>query len=117
MRAYVVNQDSVTWRMIDDEAVIVHAGTSEYFSLNQLGTWLWGLLEKPRTTADLISALGARYRLDGESLAADAEEFVAHLSVANFSALRRRVPTRGPVLGDIRCHSQTLASPRADATA
>jgi len=96
MRAYVVNQDSVTWRMIDDEAVIVHAGTSEYFSLNQLGTWLWGLLEKPRTTADLISALGARYRLDGESLAADAEEFVAHLSVANFSALRRRVPTRGP---------------------
>ena len=34
MRAYVVNRSQVTWRVVDDEAVLVHyADTSEYFSL------------------------------------------------------------------------------------
>lgn len=82
MRAHVVNRADVTWRVVDDEAVLVHAQTSEYFSLNESGTWLWGLLEAPRTAADLTAALSARYRREGGETAADVEAFVARLEQA-----------------------------------
>jgi Coenzyme PQQ synthesis protein D (PqqD) len=82
MQAYVVNRGSATWRVVDDEAVIVHAETSEYFSLNQSGTWVWGLLEAPRSVADLAAAVGARYGRDAAATVPDLEAFVAHLERA-----------------------------------
>lgn len=82
MRAYVVNRADVTWRVVDDEAVLVHAQTSEYFSLNESGTWLWGLLEAPCTAADLTAALGARYRRGAGDTAADVEAFLSRLEQA-----------------------------------
>lgn len=62
MEAFVVNRDEVSWRVIDDEAVIIHCTTSDYFALNQSGTWLWELMaEVPRTSAGLVEALSSRY--------------------------------------------------------
>ena len=92
---YVANHARVTWRVVDDEAVIVHTETSEYFSLNQSGTWLWSLLQTPRTLPDLTTALSARYERDASATAADVEAFVAHLERAGL--LLRAHP--GPVTG------------------
>lgn len=97
MRAYVVNHEHVTWRVVDDEAVIVHAKTSEYFSVNQSGTWLWNLLDTPRTLLDLSAALGVRYPHEGARTAADVEAFVAQLELAGL--LREQDPRESVVTG------------------
>lgn len=82
MQAYVVNRDKVTSQVIDDEAVILHADTSEYFGLNQSATWLWTRMDTPRTAAELIAAMGARYRLAGADIGADVEDFLSRLTQA-----------------------------------
>lgn len=41
MRHYRICEDHAAWRVVDGEAVIVHAETSAYFGLNVTGTALW----------------------------------------------------------------------------
>ena len=82
MPAYVVDRDRVTWRIVDDEAVVVHAETSDYFSLNASGTWLWTVLELPRTAQALAEALSARYGHPAADAAADVDAFLAQLAGA-----------------------------------
>lgn len=79
MPAYVVDRDRVTWRVVDDEAVVVHAETSDYFSLNASGTWLWTLLERPRTPETLAGALSARWERAAAETAADVAAFLSEV--------------------------------------
>ena len=104
MPAYVLNRDKVTWRVVDDEAVIVHTDTSDYFSLNESGTWLWTLLEVARTPQDLSAALSARYRRAAAETTPDVDAFVAQLTSAGLlvpgetarAAPTAPTPARGP---------------------
>jgi hypothetical protein len=82
MQAYVVNRDKVTAQVIDDEAVILHADTSEYFGLNQSATWLWMRMDTPRTAAELIAAIAARYRHAAADVGQDVEDFLSRLTQA-----------------------------------
>src|SRR5215831_7724596 len=69
----------------------------------------------PMPAADRLAGVAARgiraRQLD------ELPAVVVFRSVANFSALRRRVPTRGPVLGDIRFQTRTRHAAGADVTA
>jgi len=45
---------NVAWRVVDEEAVLLHAENSSYFGLNQTATILWArLAEHPMTAAQL----------------------------------------------------------------
>jgi hypothetical protein len=80
MHGLVVNRDEVAWRVVDDEAVVVHSKTSDYFSLNQSGTWLWGLMaDAPRTPAYLVDALSLRYARAAAETAPDVSAFLDRL--------------------------------------
>lgn len=83
MQGLVVNRDEVAWRVVDDEAVLVHAKTSDYFSLNESGTWLWGLMaDAPRTAVDLADALSVRYARAAADTAPDVSAFLDRLLAA-----------------------------------
>lgn len=46
---------SVAWRVADDEAVLLHADSSEYFGLNLTGTLLWiELTAHPQSLLQLV---------------------------------------------------------------
>jgi hypothetical protein len=52
--------DDVAWRVVEGEAVLVHAETSAYFGLNRTGTALWvALANGARTAEDLVQILPA----------------------------------------------------------
>jgi hypothetical protein len=54
---FQVDTDSAVWKIVDGEAVVVHADSSEYFGLNASGTALWEVLASSSPTADELAAL------------------------------------------------------------
>lgn len=61
---YHVDEQKVIWRVIDGEAVIVHAETAQYFGTNQSGAVLWArLITGPAAVDDLGRVLQDRFGL------------------------------------------------------
>jgi hypothetical protein len=53
---YRVEDASVAWRVVDEEAVLLHADSSEYFGLNLTGTLLWTRLAEQAMTSSQLAA-------------------------------------------------------------
>jgi hypothetical protein len=78
MRRYRANTDKVVWRIVDGEAVLVHADTSAYYGLNATGTSIWEALVSASLTPDEIGRrLSERYGVAADALLADVDAFLA----------------------------------------
>jgi len=62
-----------------DVAILIHAQTSVYYSLNEVGTVFWNMLDGTRTIADCATAIAAEYAAPPEVIAADLLEISADL--------------------------------------
>lgn len=72
--------ETVTWRKTGDEAVILDLETSEYYSANETGTFIWELLGAGRSPEKIAEALAAEYGLARERADADTAEFLGELA-------------------------------------
>jgi hypothetical protein len=61
---YRVIDANVAWRVVDEEAVLLHADSSAYFGLNQTGTLLWAKLAQQPMTLDQLDSW-ARKKFSG----------------------------------------------------
>jgi hypothetical protein len=84
--------------VFDDEVVIIHFDTGNYYSLDSVGTEIWGLIESGRSVAEIVEALALRYEdSDGEMEGAVTrfvvelreEDLVAPSMAGNLSSLRQ----------------------------
>jgi hypothetical protein len=83
MSAYWVSRDIATWRVVDDEAVIIHVQTSDYFSLNQTGTFIWSqLAERPHTASQMAELVARRCGRNAADVGPDVAAFFAQLQEA-----------------------------------
>ncbi|OGR75460.1 MAG: hypothetical protein A2X32_13150 [Elusimicrobia bacterium GWC2_64_44] len=71
---------AVTWRKTGDEAVILNLETSEYYSLNETGTFIWELLAAGKPAARITEALSAEYGVTADQAAEDLADFLKDLS-------------------------------------
>jgi hypothetical protein len=71
---------TVTWRKTGEEAVILDMETSEYYSANGTGTFIWELLNAGEKPDKIAKALAAEYGIPEEQAAADAAEFLHDLA-------------------------------------
>ena len=69
---------------IDDEIVVMHLASGEFFSLTGTGRALWLLIDGTRTRAAVLAAAAAQYGLEPADIADDADEFLTLLSSAGF---------------------------------
>lgn len=72
------------FRKIVDEAVLVPtklnvADMDAIYTLNESGALLWGLLETPRSSEDLLAAMAEGYEADPQVLASDLQHFLAEM--------------------------------------
>ena len=67
---------TITWRKVNDEAVILNLETSVYYSVNNTGTFIWELLAGGRPTGKIGLALAEEYGISPEDAAADTAEFL-----------------------------------------
>ena len=71
---------AVTWRKAGEEAVILNLETSEYYSANETGTFIWELLSAGKRTGKIAEALAEEYGITAEQAAGDIEDFVKDLA-------------------------------------
>jgi PqqD family protein of HPr-rel-A system len=77
---YSINKQQVTFRVLDEGAVVVNCETGYYYTLNATGTFLWELLdERDMTLEELTAALARAYEQDENSLVADVERHLDEL--------------------------------------
>lgn len=81
---YRVHDTNVAWRVADDEAVVLHADSSAYYGLNQIGTLLWvQLAEHPMTLEQLSAWAESFFPAAPPSLPAEVSAFVQGLLELN----------------------------------
>lgn len=61
---YKINSEDITYRIIDNQAVILNLKTGNYYSLNETGTFIWELLNKGINRQDLIDRVIEEFGVD-----------------------------------------------------
>lgn len=72
--------EAVTWRKAGDDAVILNLETSEYYSANETGTFIWELLSAGKKPGSIAEALAAQYAIDQDQAARDVTAFLKDLA-------------------------------------
>ncbi|MFH1618722.1 MAG: PqqD family protein [bacterium] len=69
----------LAWRKVENEGVILNLRTSEYFSFNQAGTFIWELLCRGTAPASISRKLAEEFEINEGRAACDLEEFLRTL--------------------------------------
>jgi coenzyme PQQ biosynthesis protein PqqD len=64
----------------EDEVVLLHTETEEYFTLNSVGAEIWALVDGERQVAAIVAALAASYEMEEAELAGDVDELLDDLA-------------------------------------
>ena len=72
--------EAVTWRKAGDDAVILNLETSEYYSTNETGTFIWELLSAGKDPDSIAEALAAEYAIDRDQADQDLSAFLKDLA-------------------------------------
>jgi len=68
---YTLDKDSVTYRIIGQEAVILNMDNGNYYSLNKTGTLAWKALVEGKNLDEILALLKKKYPLPEERLKKD----------------------------------------------
>lgn len=71
-----LRDEGVTWRLVDDEVVVLDRRTWAYLSINDSGALLWARLVDGATKAELVATLVEGFELAQERADADVESFL-----------------------------------------
>ncbi|MEP7359502.1 MAG: PqqD family protein [Anaerolineales bacterium] len=64
---------------LDDEAAILNLKTGIYFGLNDVGAWIWRLIQEPHSVADIRAAVLAEFEVDAETCQSDLQALLRDL--------------------------------------
>jgi hypothetical protein len=79
-RVIVSKSDKLAQRMFEDRMLVVTAEDSMLHRLNDVGTFIWGLLDSPRTVDDICRAVAAEFDgVDAVAVEKDVVRFVDEL--------------------------------------
>ena len=62
----ITRNPGVLSRVVEDETVLLEPETGSYFALNQTGTAIWELIEKPTELSQVRDQLLERFEVDSE---------------------------------------------------
>lgn len=86
---YRIDKDSITYRIIDNEAVILNLDSGYYYSLNKVGTKIWLAIDKQKNIDEILVLLKEEYRVPKEQLKTDLMQLLSDLEkeelIKNFS--------------------------------
>ncbi len=69
---------------IDDEIVVMHLVSGEFFSLTGTGRELWLLIDGSRNRDAILAAAAAQYGAQPAEIAGDVDAFLAKIGAAGF---------------------------------
>jgi hypothetical protein len=91
-----VNTPTVTHETIDGEAVIINLDSGNYYSLVEVGSFIWGLVEKGASASEVQNSVLQTYQGDAQDIDRGVQELLAQLQQENLI-----VPVDGAVAFDL----------------
>lgn len=70
---------NATYQTVEGEAILIHMQTGTYYSLNDVGTAFWELLDGARSVGDCATRIAVEYNASVEVVTADLLELAADL--------------------------------------
>ena len=70
---------NATFQIVAEEAILIHLNTGVYYSLNDVGTSFWNLLDGQRTVGDCAEAIAKEYAAPREVVLSDLLELAGEL--------------------------------------
>jgi hypothetical protein len=74
------NSDHIIDRVVDNEALLIHLSSGDYFSLDSVGTHIWENIDGSRTVQDLVDLVLAEYNVDRDQAVTDVLSLVEQLA-------------------------------------
>jgi hypothetical protein len=71
---------NATFQVVADEAILIHLQTGVYYSLNEVGTAFWQLLDGQHSLDDCAAHIAAEYSAPVETVLADLDELAGELA-------------------------------------
>ena len=76
----IITHPDVIMATVGDEAVLLHAGTGIYYSLNTVGARLWCQIQAGKTSEEACEALLQEFDVDAVTLQSDVEAVLLQLA-------------------------------------
>ncbi len=75
----VKNHNTIATRILGEEAMVAHLGSSSFYNLNPVGTFIWERCDGRHSIQDIGAALAAEYPVTLQEAVADSLEFIQGL--------------------------------------
>ena len=113
MRRVQANTDIAAWRIVDGEAVIVHAASSAYYGLNSTATFIWeSIVSAPLASEDVTDRVTARFGVPSDAVRDDVEAFLRSLEAEGLAREATGAPVAPPAVAAAAPNGQTFVPPR-----
>ncbi len=70
---------SILWRELDGEAVLLSPSAGSSYNLNQVGTFIWKMLDGKHSSHDIATAICEAYEVEYEQALQDVENILVEL--------------------------------------
>jgi hypothetical protein len=81
----VRHSPNATFQIVADEAILIHLNTGVYYSLNDVGTSFWNMMDGQRTIAKCADAIATEYNAPREVVLADLLELANELAAEDLA--------------------------------
>ncbi len=72
--------ERVTWRVLEGDCILLHLDSGVYYTLNQVGRFVWESLDGEKALPEIEKALLDLYAVDAEEVKKDVSELLKDLS-------------------------------------
>lgn len=93
---------TILWRELDGEAVLLSPAAGCSYSLNHVGTMIWKLLDGAHTLEDIANAICEDYEVEFEQAMQDVQHILSDLQSND---LLQESPESSTMRGDVETHS------------
>lgn len=72
--------ENVTFEVVADEAILIDINTGTYFSLNEVGTEFWEMLDGEQTIEQQATVIANKYEVETSMVVADLLELAEEMA-------------------------------------
>jgi hypothetical protein len=86
----IVAADDCLSTTIEGESVILHVGSDKYYGFNEVGTYVWESIQRPRTIKEVCQDVTEEYNVEYDQCRADIEDLIRDLVDKNLARIDRK---------------------------
>jgi len=79
LNTYVQQCEDALTAKVDDEVMMMHPETGEYFGLNPVAAFIWIQLDKPKSVLEICEAVQSEFDVESDRCISDTLSFVEQM--------------------------------------